>query len=101
MWPSDGASGGPPSNGMNPALFMSRFGDTHMASIGMRDWFWLKVAGGDWEGCEVSIASQRSFSLKTFERIQVRMSSFMSIPMMILSPIIFHFCISVMRSVPN
>jgi hypothetical protein len=47
MWPSDGADGGPPSNGMNPVLFMSRFGDTHMASIGMRDWFWLKVTGGE------------------------------------------------------
>ena len=101
LCPSDGADGDSPSKGMNPALFMSRLGETHMLSIGIRERLRLNVYGGDLDGCVVKMASRRSFSRNCFVRLFFLTSSFMSIPMMMLSPLSIHFFNSVMRSLLN
>lgn len=59
LCPSDGAAGKPPSNGMYPALVISKLGETHILSMGIRDRLRLNVAGGDFVGCAVKIASRR------------------------------------------
>ena len=101
LWPSDGADGLPPSKGVKPALVMSILGVTQMASIGVREVFLSYVAGGDCDGCDVSIAFCSWLACRIFERVHVRTSAFISIPMMRLSPICFQFCISVSRSLSN
>jgi hypothetical protein len=101
LWPSDGADGESPSNGMNPALVMSRFGVTHIASMGVRERYRLNVAGGDLDGCEVKMTFWGSFSWKAFDRLQSLTSSFISIHTMMLSPISFNLCISATRSMSN
>ena len=101
LCPSDGAEGLPPSNAVKPALVISIFGVTHIASIGVREWFLSYVAGGDCEGCDVSIASLSCCACRILESVHVRTSSFISIPMTRLSPICFHCCISASRSLSN
>lgn len=101
LCPSDGAAGESPSNGMYPALVISRVGETHMLSMGIRDRLRLNVAGGDFVGCVVKMASRRPCALNCVVRLFFLTSAFMSIPITMLSPLSFNLITSVMRSLSN